>query len=75
MTVETRTLPYSMMTYLRGRRNLDLNDNSHDADIMDMSPAEIVTECAHWRLGDGEWATTFAFWMKSAGAKPEDFLG
>jgi len=62
-----------MMECLRGRRNLAEDDTSQDAQIEAMSPVEIVKECGAWRLGYRDWANIFAHWMKTAGAKPDDF--
>jgi len=62
-----------MMEMLRGRRGLDEDDTRQDRNIEAMNPAEIVRECAGWRLGDRHWADIFARWMKAAGAKPDDF--
>ena len=64
----------SMMEALRGRRDLDEDDTSQDGEIRAMPPAEIVRECAAWKLGDAYWATIFAEWMRAAGCSPDDLL-
>ena len=64
----------SMMEALRGGRDLDEGDKSQDGEILAMAPAEIVRECAAWKLGDPYWAVIFAEWMRAAGCKPEDLL-
>jgi len=67
-------LSRSMLEALRGRRGLDEDDASQDDEIRAMPPAEIVRECAAWKLGDAYWAVIFAEWMRAAGCKPEDIL-
>ena len=67
-------LSESMMKALRGRRDLDGGDTSQDDEIRSMSPAEIVRECAAWKLGDAYWAVRFAEWMRAAGCSPDDLL-
>jgi len=67
-----KSLPFSMMAMLRGRLGLEANDTSRDEDILEMTPDQIVRECAAWKLGDEYWAVIIAGWMKAAGCKIED---
>jgi len=67
-----KELPDSMMEALRGRRGLNKDDTSSDEEILEMSPTEIVLECAAWHLGDGYWAVLIAAWIDAAGADVKD---
>ena len=58
----------SMMRALRGRRGLEGDDESQDSEIMQMSPEEVVRQCALWSFGDPVWARYFARWIKESGA-------
>lgn len=70
--MKRKTIPIHMMGYLRGRLGLGEMDDSKDVLIYKMSPAEIVRECAHWKLGDSTWADTIASWMRYVGCTPKD---
>lgn len=60
-------LPEDMMIALRGRSRLEENDTTQDEALVDLSPLEIVRQCAGWYLGDPSWAVTFAKWFKAVG--------
>jgi hypothetical protein len=64
---------YSMWIALRGRRGLEEDDKSQDAEIVKMDPVKAVKECVGWELGDPSWAERIAGWMVAAGADPKDF--
>jgi hypothetical protein len=66
-------IPPSLCLPLRGRLGLDEDDDSRDADILAMSPVEMVREATAWKLGDPSWARIIARYMVVTGAKPEDF--
>jgi hypothetical protein len=66
-------IPEHMMKMLRGRYGLESDDTSKDRHIREMSPEQIVRECAGWKLGDPYWAKCIAGWMNAVGAKPENF--
>jgi len=62
-----------MMGMLRQRFGSSEGDDRKDAEILKLTPVEVVRECTAWQLGDPGWADQIAQWMKAAGAKPQDF--
>jgi hypothetical protein len=63
----------TMMGMLRQRFGLNPDDTKKDAEILKLTPVEVVQECTAWQIGDPGWANQIAQWMKAAGAKPQDF--
>ena len=57
---------YDMMKALRGRWNLEENDESQDDEIMKMPPRDVVLECTTWFLGDPGWALRIASWIRQS---------
>lgn len=66
------TLPHSMLEALRGRLTGNPNPDQRAKEIAEMTPAEIIRECAGWYLGDPSWATQIADWMRAANCTVED---
>lgn len=59
--------PDVILSKLRERKGLEPTDASRDAEIMDYTPLEALSEMAAWEFGDPTWAGTFIRWAKECG--------
>jgi hypothetical protein len=59
--------PDVILSKLRERKGLEPSDASRDAEIMDYTPIEALSEMAAWEFGDPTWAGTFIRWAKECG--------
>ena len=59
--------PDVILSKLRERKGLEPSDTSRDAEIMDYTPLEALSEMAAWEFGDPTWAGTFVRWAKECG--------
>jgi hypothetical protein len=59
--------PEYILQKIRQRHDVDIKDNSQDAEFEKMSPLEKLRNVTGWELGDTDLADQFVEWAKDCG--------